>query len=522
MKQNSSQKRKTKGFTLVELIVVIAILAILAGVGAVAYTGYIEYTKKGLDKQTVGEIIHALELADYSDPTLFGNNPNGTVLLSSNGAVGTTPAIQKALDDAGIDATLSYEKWPGAIDAKAAANLVNDALKAFTFLDGENVNLTYAGVATQSWDAVKDAVGKVTELLSSGKFGTQVGDIENNAPALVLAAAKAASNPSDSLDWVNFNPSADNKNESLPSIVARNYSFAEYLRQNYHYDGMEKDIEDLQNVVATFNDLITNHYKDPFTDSSNANLYEAAQAYLHTTVVTEGGTTLSQAQIDNQGYNQMMKSMYDKYKDQLNERVEDEKTFYEFTGNASTFWDEAGGILSTAGQMAQMTAAERDEFMSKLPDEGTAIQVVVLGRGADGTLNVSAIPADAMPKTESTGDGGCSHTHTTGTVTLEYIPRTSIICPAPIVLCNTAGATSIQFNIRNYTTGGEGEIQAFSVLASDGTATWSWEGNEDNIVSLNKDGTLTASSVTEVKTVTLIISVEKISNPLRIAITIYP
>ena len=127
-----------------------------------------------------------------------------------------------------------------------------------------------------------------------------------------------------------------------------------------------------------------------------------------------------------------------------------------------------------------------------------------------------------MPKTESTGDGGCSHTHTTGTVTLEYIPRTSIICPAPIVLCNTAGATSIQFNIRNYTTGGEGEIQTFSTLASDSTLTWTWEGNEDNIVSLNKDGTLTASSVTEVRTITLIISVKKISNPLRIPITIYP
>ncbi len=437
-------KEGKRGFTLVELIVVIAILAILAAVAYPVYNGYIDYTNKGVDRQTVGEIIHAIELADYSDPTLFGDNPNGIVLLSSNGAVGTTPAIQKAINDAGINAALSYEKWPGSIPAKEAANLVNTALDSLDFLDGENVNLTYVGVATQSWDAVKDAVGKVTALLSSGEFGKEVSDVEKNAPALVLAAAKAASTPSASLDWVNFNPSADNKTESLPSIVARNYSFAEYLRQNYNYDGIEDDIESLQNVLVTFNALLTNDYKDPFADSSNTNLYTAAQAYLNNKV---GGTDFSQAQIDNKGYNQMMKSMYDRYQDQLDERVEDGKTYYEFKGNASAFWDEAGGFLSTAGQMAQMTEADRQAFINNLPEEGTAIQVVIKGRNADGTLNVSAIPADAMPTIESTGSGGCSHEHSPATLEIDASKSANYT----VELCMTAGVTECTLNAINNT-----------------------------------------------------------------------
>ena len=71
------RSRRARGFTLVELVVTIAVLAILAGVGAVAYTGYIEYANKGKDRATVGEIINAIQLADYADPTLYGTKGAG-------------------------------------------------------------------------------------------------------------------------------------------------------------------------------------------------------------------------------------------------------------------------------------------------------------------------------------------------------------------------------------------------------------------------------------------------------------
>lgn len=386
--------------------------------------------------------MHALELADYADPTLFGEDPKGMVYLSSNGVVGTTAAVQKALDDAGINATLSYDKWPGA-PAKVVANQLKTALDNLTFLDGENVNLTYAGVATQSWDAVKDAAGKIEALLSSGKFGVQGGDVENMGPALVLAAAQAAKNPSNDLDWKNFNPSKDNKTASLPALVARNYSFAEYLRQNYNYDGIEADIEALQDVVMTANGFIDGSYTDPLTDSRKSEVFkEAAKAYLETTVETTG---LTQAEIDNQGYNQMMAAMFEQYGGQLTETTENGQTYYEFTGNASTFWDEAGGLLSTAGQMAQMTASERKAFIAKLPSEGTVINVEILGRKPDGTLDLRPNPTSASPKTENTGSGGCSHEHSPETLTI-YIDKQDSYT---VYLCMTASVTQCTLNADN-------------------------------------------------------------------------
>ena len=159
MKQNSStEKSKNRGFTLVELIVVIAILAILSAVGAVAYTGYIEHTKKGLDKQTVGEIMHALELANYDDPTLFGEKTVVVVGLTKNGIKaqgpsGLTSALENAFGDL-ASTKLSYDKWEGA-DLGVLPTITNkeyvknylDALK-----ESDGTASTYTGHFDEVWD----------------------------------------------------------------------------------------------------------------------------------------------------------------------------------------------------------------------------------------------------------------------------------------------------------------------------------------------------------------------------------
>jgi prepilin-type N-terminal cleavage/methylation domain-containing protein len=73
-----------KGFSLVELIVVIAIMAILVGVAVPVYTQYITSANESVDKQTVGEVEHAIEVLLIDNEV---NNPTGEwkIKLTKNG-----------------------------------------------------------------------------------------------------------------------------------------------------------------------------------------------------------------------------------------------------------------------------------------------------------------------------------------------------------------------------------------------------------------------------------------------------
>ena len=57
-----NKKRNTKGFTLMELIIVIAILGILAAIALPKFSGFTEKAKEAADKATAATISNAVKL----------------------------------------------------------------------------------------------------------------------------------------------------------------------------------------------------------------------------------------------------------------------------------------------------------------------------------------------------------------------------------------------------------------------------------------------------------------------------
>ena len=116
---------KTKGFTLVELLVVIAILAILATVSVVGYTSYISSTEEKAALTEANEIKSAIENAlvlDKNVELVVGSQ----TLVFTRTATGITVAAKANTD------TTNYTDLVG-IPAELVAKL--------TFADG---TLTYS------------------------------------------------------------------------------------------------------------------------------------------------------------------------------------------------------------------------------------------------------------------------------------------------------------------------------------------------------------------------------------------
>lgn len=75
---------KTKGFTLVELLVVIAILAILATVSVVGYTSYINNANKSVAVQELTQVKSSLMAEDILNPNFAIGTEAITAVAEAN------------------------------------------------------------------------------------------------------------------------------------------------------------------------------------------------------------------------------------------------------------------------------------------------------------------------------------------------------------------------------------------------------------------------------------------------------
>lgn len=158
------KKMNDKGFSLVELIIVIAIMAILIGVLAPQYLKFVERSRKSTDKDTVDQIIRAVQI-DAADP-MTTNNPAGMVTLTpSSVTVTTTNAtgdLATILTNAGIDKIqLKSSKWTNA----DAAN--NNAIYIH-FREKSDGNIEVAVTGSSSTPAT------FTTTISDGAGGTLI------------------------------------------------------------------------------------------------------------------------------------------------------------------------------------------------------------------------------------------------------------------------------------------------------------------------------------------------------------
>ena len=83
--------RSSKGFTIVELLVVVAIIGILSAIGVVSYNGYVSGSKKTAAENTIQQI--ALAQTEY-----YSNN--GEYYLSEAGdTCGASDTSSEAIED---------------------------------------------------------------------------------------------------------------------------------------------------------------------------------------------------------------------------------------------------------------------------------------------------------------------------------------------------------------------------------------------------------------------------------------
>ena len=503
MKQNSStEKSKNRGFTLVELIVVIAILAILSAVGAVAYTGYIEYTKKGLDKQTVGEIMHAIELANYDDTSLFENPV--TVFISGpegNGTTSLNTDIDNALSNALGDLTTVKvsEKSVGDPAAILTALSSNSRYNDYITAAKGGAKATFADDVFGLWDSVVEA---------KTNFASPRKDFLNLA--VQYANNYGTGNESPAFDnWKNGKAIDDMGPEDGQAVsLARNYCFAVYAAKQDLTPAMQKQLQDFINGgygLYGAAGLHTKFFGDIFDEDEEGHSTKSAWDQIVTAYEKE------QADIDVKAYLALMAAT---------EAIDPTGTMQD---------DEIMGEMNKV--LGSLDAIMRD------PDNAETIKSTIIEKCAtitviknpDGTLTMKPYPEDLNPRDENNSGGsssgkeeseGCSKNHTsTVEVTLGGSPTNGTLqlknngsLTDTIELClidNNCPSCTLSYSSAHFETGSISISGTSDVIKVEG-----------NTITALKSGTATVTITVTVKNA-LSSYVKVTNNPITVTVNVH-
>ncbi|MBD5480982.1 MAG: prepilin-type N-terminal cleavage/methylation domain-containing protein [Lachnospiraceae bacterium] len=156
------KRMNDKGFSLVELIIVIAIMAILIGVLAPQYLKFVERSRKSADRDTVDQIIRAVQI-DYADP-MTNLNPTGYVTLTTTNTAVANPGNCSTADLATILTGTSIDKIQ--LKSQKWSNGTSDVTTIYIIFSVDsqgNVQAVVADTNTGATTNITDGTNLITE-----------------------------------------------------------------------------------------------------------------------------------------------------------------------------------------------------------------------------------------------------------------------------------------------------------------------------------------------------------------------